>query len=324
MKKYLILAFAVGLALVLLPAAFGAKAEKSAPEPPNETQTQTAADEESIAVFMSDAGVCETLSMRDYIVSVLAGEMPAAYDDNALKAQALACVTLARYMQQHNKNNASLSGGVISTDPGSYQGYMSVEDMKARWGENFSQYYRKLCRAVDEVLPYALYYDGGPILAAFHAVSPGKTESAEVVWGDRIPYLVSCESEGDRLSPDYASGKTVLPEELKNTLGLTPDGPPESWLGESEYTEAGTLLAIEICGETFTGAGLRKAFILRSAAVKLTFDGESFVFSVCGYGHGVGLSQYGADYYARQGMDWREIALHYYPGAEILPYRAAD
>ena len=322
MKQYLFLAAAVGLALVLIPALFCAKAEGDG-EPTAETQTPStaaAADEESIAVFMAQTGVCETLSMREYAICVLAGEMPAAYDENALKAQALACVTLARYMQLHNRNNASLAGGVISTDPGSYQGYMSREEMRERWGDRFDECYQKLCDAVDEVLPYALYYNGEPILAAFHAISPGRTESAEVVWGDDIPYLVSCESEGDRLSPGYASSLTVSPDELSETLGLTSDGSPEDWLGESAFTEAGTLLHIEICGKAFTGAGLRKAFSLRSAAVTLRFDGESFVFDVTGYGHGVGLSQYGADYYARQGMDWRQIALHYYPGAEIVRY----
>ncbi len=322
MKRYPILALAVGLALALIPVLLSAEAreEERAPTSAAEETSAAAQGEESIAVFMAQRGECETLSMRDYIIGVVAGEMPASYEEEALKAQALACVTLARYMQRHNRNNPALSGGVISTDPGSYQAYLSVEEMRSRWGERFEEYYEKLCGAVDEVLPYALYYNGEPVLAAFHAVSSGKTESAKVVWGDDVPYLVSCESEGDRLSPGYASEKTVSPDELKASLGLVSDAPPEDWAGECAYSDAGTLLSAELCGQTFTGAELRRAFSLRSAAIKLRFDGENFVFSVSGYGHGVGLSQYGADYCARQGMRWREIVLHYYPGTEILPY----
>ena len=326
MKRYLILALAVGLAAVLIPSAWCAKARSGAGKPtPDVPSTLPPAEEtlenETVTVFMSDAGEARTLSMREYIICAVAGEMPAAYETEALKAQALASVTLTRYMKRHNQNKEGLSGAVISTDPTQYQGYLPVEEMRERWGEHFDAYYEKLCAAVDAVLPLQIVYGGEPILAAFHAVSSGVTETSEVVWQKALPYLVNCESEGDKLSPGYASEETVSPESLLETLSLTApeDTPPEDWLGEPEYSEAGTLLRLTVCGEPFTGAFLREAFSLRSAAIRLTYGEAGFTFHVTGHGHGVGLSQYGADYCARQGMDCAAIIAHYYPGTEIAP-----
>ena len=326
MKRYLITALCVGLAMVLIPAAWcarfrgGAKAEEPQTRQPVPEAEETF-ENETVSVYLSDAGEARTISMRDYIICAVAGEMPAVYEPEALKAQALASVTLTRYMKRHNKNNAALSGAVISTDATQYQGYLSVAEMRARWGDNFDAYYQKIRDAVDAVLPLQITYAGEPILAAFHAVSPGMTETSETVWNKALPYLVNRESEGDKLSPGYASCETVTPEALLEALSITaPEGlAPADWLGEPTYSEAGTLLEIEICGAPFTGFRLREAFSLRSAAIRLTYENGGFLFAVSGYGHGVGLSQYGADYYARQGMDYAEIIAHYYPGTEIKP-----
>ena len=331
MKRFLILALAVALVTVLVPAAWCARYRRAQAEGTGEPRTETPATtptaaakedaaDETITVLMASSGEIRTLPMRDYLICTLACEMPAAYEPEALKAQALASVTLARYKKRQG-GSRELSGAAISTDPKQYQGYLSVEEMRARWGENFDSYYKKLCDAADAVLPLQITYDGEPILAAFHAVSSGVTESSETVWHKALPYLVNCESEGDRLSPGYASQKTVTPEELCAVLSLSPaeDLPPEDWAGEARYSAAGTLTGITLCGKTFTGQDLREAFDLRSAAIRLTYDGQNFIFDVTGYGHGVGLSQYGADYYARQGMDFRQIIAHYYPGTEITP-----
>ena len=329
MKNLLFLP-AVALSLVLVPAGVTGIGSRRAAEAETTAAIgdvgpaaadRTADGEEAIAVFMPQTDRAETLSMRDYVIGCVAAEMPAAYEPEALKAQAAASATLARYMRAHNTDNAALKGGVIAADPGSYQGYLDNGALRERWGDSFDAYYKKIADAVDEALPYVITCAGEPIEAAFHAVSSGRTENAEVIWGKAEPYLVSVESEGDRLSPGYASGETVAPEAFCEKLGLSPgDTPPEDWLGDAEYTPAGTLTEISVCGKTFTGLGLRRAFSLRSPAVRLRFDGEDFVFSVTGYGHGVGMSQYGADYYARQGMTWREILAHYYPGTELTLY----
>ncbi len=321
MKRYLILALAVGLATVLIPAAVYARAQRGALRIPPETTAPANPGEETVAVYMSDTGKTVTLPMRDYVISAVAGEMPAVYEPEALKAQAAASVTLTRYLQAKGPD-ASLGGAVISTDPKRHQGYLSVEEMHRRWGEMFDEYYARVSAAADAVLPYTVTYKGAPAVTAFHAVSSGVTETAENMWGKEIPYLVNCESVGDKLSPGYLSETVLTPGELAEKLGLpeTEDA-PALWAGEGTYSKAGTLMKIRICGKAFTGADLREALSLRSAAVKLKFDGESFILSVTGYGHGVGMSQYGADYYARQGMTWREIIAHYYPGTEITELR---
>lgn len=322
MKQYLFLALAVALAMVLTPLAMGGAALK------NHALTDSgAADaspeandggEEVIAVFMPEANETETMSMRDYVIGCVAAEMPAAYEENALRAQAVASATLARYMKTKDQKDSSLKGAEIAADPGRHQGYFTKEQMKERWGDDFETYYDKIAAAVDETLPYVLCYEDAPIMAAFHAVSSGVTESAETVWNKSLPYLTNTQSEGDKLCPGYASSVTVSPDTLRETLGLSPDGKPENeWLGEAVHSQAGTLLSLQICGKETSGAELRKLFSLRSAAVSIRYDGDNFILDVTGYGHGVGMSQYGADYYARQGWSWREILAHYYPGATL-------
>ena len=327
MKKYLILAAAAAAAMTLIPVAIcgsGMRQDGDAGAFP-QAQTAPSADgtaetdaPEAIRVYMPADGSTQTLPMEDYVIRAVAAEMPAVYEPEALKAQAAACATLARYMQKNNKKNKTLSGAVIAADAGTYQGYMTEDEMRSRWGEDFGAYYEKLKTAVEAVLPYTILYEGEPILAAFHAVSSGVTERAETLWGKEIPYLVNVESEGDRLSPGYASEETVTPEAFREKLGFsTKNADPETWVGEAVYSDAGTLLELPVGDRVFTGAALRAAFSLRSPAVSVEFDGGNFVLRVTGYGHGIGMSQYGADYYARQGMTWKEILAHYYPGTEI-------
>lgn len=324
LKKIMLQALAVALSLLLIPAAVKGIEERknrkaaAAPEQTTVSGEPAKNGEESIAVFLPAEDETKTLSMRDYVIGCVAAEMPAVYEKEALRAQAAASATLARYMQAHNQNNKALKGGVIAADPGSYQGYYTTEEMKEHWGEGFDDYYKKIADAVDETLPYTITYDGAPIIAAFHAVSSGTTESAETVWNKKLPYLVSVPSEGDKLCPGYASSAAIPAEELQEKLVLSPgDKAPGEWLGDAEYSAAGTLLSQEICGKKVSGETLRDRFSLRSAAVKVSFDGDSFIMDVTGYGHGVGMSQYGADYYARQGLAWQEILAHYYPGTTL-------
>lgn len=325
MKKLLVRWLAVLIGTMLIPLcmknAIPEDRTAEAPQTPTDAPRQTAEPSDSppadtVRLLLADRQETVEMPLRDYVVGVTAAEMPVSFDFQALCAQALASLTYALYQQAHPKQ--TLSGGAqLSDDPASYQAFWPVEEMRERWGDAFEDNYAKICSAVDEVIGFEITYEEEPVAAAFHAISPGKTESAENVWGAEIPYLVSVESEGDSVSPKYSSTKTVNVKEFGAKLGLETDDPPADWLGETEYSDAGTLLAIEIAGQTFTGQQLRTVFELPSAAFTLSCDGETVTFDVKGYGHGVGLSQYGADYYARQGMTWREIIAHYYPGTEI-------
>ena len=288
---------------------------------PETTEKDSTDNQEMICIYLSDEKKTLTLPLRDYIIGVVAAEMPAAYEEEALKAQAAASITLARRKMQTVTDADGLDGAVITTNSKRDQGYMSVEKMHERWGEEFDVYYEKIASAVDEVYSYQIMYDGEPIIAAFHAISTGVTECAENVWEEKKDYLVSVESEGDKLSSTYESTLSLSGEKLEEYLsaatGFKSKGKESEWLGECEYTEAGTLTSVEICSEVFTGAALREILSLRSAAMEIEYSDGEFVFTVKGYGHGVGLSQYGADYYARQGYTWQEIVAHYYPGTQL-------
>ena len=285
--------------------------------PAQEPREAPREEPETVRVYLSDRGKTVTLSLRDYVIGVTAAEMPVSFEHDALCAQALASLTYTLYQQKHPKQELA-DGAQLTDDPASYQAFWTEEEMRQRWGDDFDVNYEKISRAADEVIGYEIVYEDEPVAAAFHAISPGRTENAENVWGSGIPYLVSVESEGDSVSAKYRSSLTVNAKEFRAKLGLDTDGEPEDWLGDAAYSDAGTLLTVEIAGKTFTGQELRRIFDLQSAAITLTCDGGSFTFDVKGYGHGVGMSQYGADYYARQGMTWREIIAHYYPGTSIV------
>ena len=170
---------------------------------------------------------------------------------------------------------------------------------------------------IDAVIDKVITYNGEPIMAAYHAISFGTTESAENAWGVKIPYLVSVKSEGDKDSTRYLSTVTVSDDELKQLKGAS------AFIGNGEdikinsTSDAGTVLDAVVCGESMNGEKMRELFALRSSCFSVEYEDGEYTFTVKGYGHGVGLSQYGADWYAKQGMTYDEIIKHYYSGAEI-------
>ena len=174
-------------------------------------------------------------------------------------------------------------------------------------------------QAVQAVSGIALLYNGEPADAVYHSISAGKTESAEVVWGSAVPYLVPVESVGDLLAPDYLSSATFTPDELREKLSTlcALEGEPADWIGECDYSSSGTVKTIQLAGVTLTGQQIRSALELRSANFDLTYQEGSFVFTVRGYGHGVGMSQYGAQCMAQQGSSYTEILSWYYPGCTV-------
>lgn len=309
MKKYLILWLIITLTITIVPiSVFGLPDN-------NDKREDITEDEGKIKVYIADEDRVEDMTFRDYLIGALAGEMPAVYEHDALCAQALCSKTLAVYLSEKYAGDESLKGAAISTDPAKHQAYMSIEQMKEKWGGGFDGYYKNLCDAVDEVKDYLITYDGETALAAFHAVSPGRTEDAENIWQSSIPYLVSVESFADRTSPDHSSTLTVSSEEFCEKLGIK--NKDEDQTGEVTKSKTGTVLSMKIGKKRFTGLEIRNLFGLRSAVFDLTFEDGSYTFNVKGYGHGVGLSQYGANCLAKDGWSWREIIEHYYPGTEI-------
>ena len=166
-------------------------------------------------------------------------------------------------------------------------------------------------------------YGGEPIVAAFHSTSGGRTESAEVIWGSEVEYLVPVDSAEDEASPVYLDEKTFTEEEFRVRLEVAyPDADfsdaPEKWLVIGDRSASGTVLELSAGGEILTGTEFRQLFSLRSANFTVEYADGQFTITTKGNGHGVGMSQYGANAMANEGADYKEILLHYYTGAEVV------
>lgn len=260
------------------------------------------------------------LSPSEYITGVVAAEMPVSFHSEALKAQAVAAHSYA--LTQMGQGGEGLGGAALSTDSEVYQAYYTDDELKERWGESYGQNLKKIKSAVDEVIGVIMVKDEAPIAAAFHSISGGTTESAENVWGEAISYLVPVKSEGDKLSPDYEKEIILSPEEVSFAVkSRYPEAvfseDYQSWFEIKGRSQSGTVGKISVCGIELTGKELRGLLNLRSADFTVLFSDGSFKFTTKGYGHGVGMSQYGADFMARQGKGYKEILKHYYTGIEF-------
>ena len=273
-------------------------------------------NDEAVQVMLHQTGGSVTLTMKDYLCGAVAGEMPAVYEKEALKAQAVACYTYAKAQEK--------KGTALTDNPNKNQSYISKEELKERWGDNYKLYYGKIEEAVDEVLGQYLTYNGELIeTVAFHAISPGATESASEVWGgETIPYLVPVDSDADKLSPDYSTTTVFSADDLRKRLGglVSLSDDVSTWLEKTNTSNTGMVKSVTICGKEISGSDFRTALGLRSFHFEIIYKGNSFTINTKGYGHGVGMSQYGANAMAAQGKNYKEILSHYYPGTKIQEF----
>lgn len=255
--------------------------------------------------------------MENYIIGVVAAEMPALFEDEALKAQAVAARTYA--------TNQMLKSGItidkMIEDGG--QAYISQEEMHTKWNEGFDKYYNKIKTAVLSTKGEIMVYNNEPILAVFHAISRGKTEIAENVWNDSLPYLKSVDSSMDMESSEYTYETTMPVKTVASLLQKAHadlklyDGSLKEQMQVIDRTEAGYINTIQIGNKVFTGREVREILGLRSSDFTVKQDGDNMVFTTNGYGHGAGMSQYGADSMAKDGKTYKEILTYYYTGIEF-------
>lgn len=254
-------------------------------------------------------------NMQDYLLQVLAAEMPASFQPEALKAQAVAARTFAMYCAATGHHEDAQ----VCTDFACCQAWTDAESLKSLWGERYGEYMDKLRTAVEETEGEYLCYGGEPVFAAFHSSSCGQTEDCGAIWS-ALPYLVSVSSpEGADSVPDYISYAELTPLDFRDSvLHARPDadftGEEEGWIGEIRRDGSGRVESALLGGAELSGAELRELFSLRSAAFTLEYSGGAFLFTVTGHGHGVGMSQYGANVMAAEGADYARILAHYYPG----------
>ena len=317
MRKYLILCSVLMAAMIILPLTTMEKPKKTVIVS-NKPSVNTESD--IISVMKSESGKVEKTDIKEYTVGALAAEMNLESHDEALKAQAVACYTYALYCKE-KVNKDDLNGADISDDSKTHQGYLNNEARKKKWGDKYDSYEKKAERLVDEVLGKRMTYDGKPILAAYHDICSGKTESAKTVWGEDIAYLQSVTSDGDRLSPDYETTMGYDKDKFLSAIriidGVELPENAEKWIGKTDKTDTGFVRSVEIGGTKVDGNDIKKALGLPSRNFTISCKDGRFTVKIIGNGHMVGMSQYGADYMARQGSDWQEILEHYYTGIKI-------
>jgi len=291
------------------------------PDPSPEGSAALTPDGEATLTLLSGGEVL-TLTMREYLPGVLAGEMPASFAPEALRAQAAAARTYAMYRMAHS--DARHPQADLCSDPACCQVWLSEEALRQRWGESYSRYSALYAAAAEDTDGAYLTWEGEPILACFHAASPGQTESCEALWGTAVPYLVSVDTpEGEADVPGFVTTAELTPEALRQGVAaVCPQADfsagPEAWIGERVTDVSGRVASIRIGGAALPGTKVREIFALRSACFTLEWTGDRFVFTVTGSGHGVGMSQYGANVMARSGADWKAILAHYYPGTALV------
>lgn len=262
------------------------------------------------------------MTMAEYLPGVVRGEMPASFEPEALKAQAVAERTFIYYHMLGGRKAAHPDADVCM-DFHCCNAWVSREQAKSNWGDNYEEYNRKIQQSVEETDGQVMLYEGKPILAAFHSSSAGVTAKSSDAWVSDRPYLVSVESpeNGDSV-PNYYSVNTFTPEEFREKiLAAEPtavlEGSPEGWVTDLQTNSSNRVESVTVGGVSFRGTEVRSILGLRSACFTVECGADGITFHVTGYGHGVGMSQYGANALAREGKTWREILQWYYRGVSI-------
>ena len=322
---------AAALALTVL--LFGGAYLAAGKHPAQETEPDGGAVREQSAQGQKDGGVqlavkngdaVEIMALDVYLQGVVRGEMPASFELEALKAQAAAERTYIYYQLAAGRKEAHPNADVC-TDPSCCNAWLSEEAAREKWGGDFDGWESRIEEAVAATDGQVALYDGQPILAVFHSSSAGKTAGAGDVWSGDMPYLRSVDSpEGEETVPNYYSAAEFTAAEAKALLAqahpeLTFSGGPDKWFGAVEKDESGRVGTVEVCGAPLRGVEVRRIFSLRSACFTIDAAAVRVTFRVTGYGHGVGMSQYGANELARQGRTWQEILLWYYADITIGP-----
>lgn len=271
-----------------------------------ETKSEQKKENTTYVTVYRKKGTVEQIELEEYIVGVVAAEMPASFNIEALKAQAVIARTYAL---------KKISKGEKLTDTVSTQAYIDTNQMKTKWGNEYSKYYNKIVEAVNKTKGQVVKYNGNYIDALYHAVSNGKTENAKEVWGNDIPYLKSVDSSWDKKTTAYLKIENKEFSVLMKTLGIEIDTNTDITILSKDAS--GRVSKVKIGDKTYTGVELRTLLNLRSTDFDITITANGLEIVTRGYGHGVGMSQYGANEMAKQGYKYQDIIKHYYTNVKI-------
>ena len=310
------------LTVLLFGGAYLAAGGPAAEPEPAAPETAAVHHDRDVTLTIQDGDTTEQMTLERYLSGVVRGEMPASFEMEALRAQAAAERSYVYYQLAAGRKDAHPDAD-FCTDHTCCSAYLSETAAREKWGGDFAPWNTRVEQAVSDTDGQVVLYNGRPILAVFHSSSAGRTAAAGDVWSGDLPYLVSVDSpEGEETVPNYYSTVTFTAAEAKEKLlaahpELKLSGTPDRWFGAAAENGSGRVETVSVGGTDIEGTELRRIFGLRSACFTVAADSESVTFRVTGYGHGVGMSQYGANQLAREGKTWQEILEWYYTGATV-------
>ncbi len=275
---------------------------------------------EKVKLLHVKTGEIVELDLDEYLLGVVSSEMPASYEEEALKAQAVVARTYTIYKMKNKKHeNAD-----ICDDPTCCQAWISKEERLEKWNEEDRQSnWEKIKKAVEETKGKVITYNGEIINAFFHSNSGGTTDTVSSVWGgENLPYLQSVTTSGEDSYSQYNSELELSKAEFINKIkeyhsDFNIDFTLQNQIEILSYTEGGRIEKIRIGNLELSGVEIRNIFSLKSARFTIEIGDENIKFKVIGYGHGVGMSQTGADSMAKKGSNYEDIIKHFYTGIEI-------
>ena len=292
-------------------------------EESSDGDTQNYEDSKTIKLLHSETGQIEEINLEEYLYGVVSSEMPANFEIEALKAQAVVARTYTIY--QINNNSSKHENADICDNYACCQAWISKEDRISKWNEEEAESnWNKIVESVNSTSGKVITYDGKPINAFFHSNSGGVTESSTAVWGGiDFPYLKSVETAGEEGYKQYSSQVQFSKQELLNKIkekyqDCEIDFSQQNCIEILEYTTSGRVKTIKFGNKEIAGTEARTILGLKSTNFTFSINGEIITFSVTGYGHGVGMSQTGADALAKTGLKFDEIIKHFYTNVEIV------
>lgn len=263
-----------------------------------------------VRVLRNKTNVIDTVSLEEYVIGVVAGEMPVSFEVEALKAQAVAARSYVMYqMIKNSKKDYDVVDTVLN------QVYIDADSLKTKWGDKYTEYYNKIVNAVKDTAYEYIVYKDEVAEALFFSTSVGYTENSEEIFVSKVPYLRSVISTWDNVSPVFDVKNEYTLEQFLNTLKLSSSKTLKVTVLET--TSTGRIKSIKINDKTFTGKQVSSSLGLRSNFFTIKESNGKVTVTTKGYGHGVGMSQYGAHGMAKEGYKYDEILKHYYTDVEI-------
>jgi len=317
-KKWKPVVVAVALGVILPQLLLSAARQKANQQPEQTAQTtqpqaqDNPLEKTTYLSVLTEGDNIQAMELENYVLGVVLAEMPAEFEVESLKAQAVVARTYAlrRLCRQDRHENVA-----VCTSHNCCQAYMTREEFLEN-GETVAGF-EKIARAVDETRGQVLTYNGEYIEATYFSCSGGRTEDAVAVWGEVIPYLQAVDSPGEENAKEYWDMVHFTADEFEKALGRELSGTPSSWLGKRTFTEGDGVQTMVIGGITYTGIHLRELLGLNSTAFLMTVEDDGITVETLGKGHRVGMSQYGAEAMAKKGSSYEEILMHYYKGTRI-------